>query len=167
VLVDSSPLIYLAKLDALDVFEIVGRQALITLEVERETTRPKLAYDFPDSLKVAEALRTGSLGKTDLTADEKTLAERLQRHAPGLHAGEAGVLAAAQFRRLPVALSERRALRLADALGFDVWRPVRLLFAGTTDAALLRSRILAFARLVDMPFADVEIAINAVEERLR
>jgi predicted nucleic acid-binding protein len=163
-MVDASPLIYLAKLDALDVFEVAGHDPLITAEVERETSRPSLAYDHPDSLLIAEAIRTGALNRTELTADERRVAARLQEQAAGLHPGEAGVLAAAQARHEPVLLHERRALRLAQALGLDVWRPLRLLIVGTPDPELRRDRVLRFARLVDMPYSDVEAAINSLEE---
>ena len=64
-MVDAGPLIYLAKLDALDVFAQTGHVPLITPEVERETARAGLAYRFPDALAIAEALRDGVLVRTD------------------------------------------------------------------------------------------------------
>lgn len=166
-LVDASPLIYLAKLDALDVFAGSGHVGLVTPEIERETSRPALAYEHPDSLLIAEALRTGLLQRTAVTEDEATVARRLQQQAAALKLGEAEVLAAAQARQLSVLLFERRALLLASSLGLDVWRPIRLLVAGTRDPDQLRERILAFARLVNMPFADVQAILELLKETNR
>jgi predicted nucleic acid-binding protein len=164
-LVDASPLIYLAKLDALDVFTNSGYVPLVTPEIERETSRPALAYDHPDSLLIAEAIRTGTLRRTELTEDETRVARRLQEQVVALKPGEAEALAAAQARQLPVLLFEHRALRLAGSLRLDVWTPERLLFAGTADRARLRERILGFARLVNLPFTSLENLLNEVEEQ--
>jgi hypothetical protein len=166
-LVDAGPLIYLAKLDALDVFREARVQPFVTTEVERETSRPALAYDHPDSLAIAEALNTGVLHRTELTAEERTDAVRIQEQAPALKTGEAEVLAAGRGRNLPVLLFERRALRFAYAMALDVWLPPRLLFAGTRERARLRDRILEFARLVDLPYAQVEAHLYEVEEMFR
>lgn len=163
VLVDAGPLIYLAKLDALDVFEHAGHTALVTPEVERETARPGLAYVYPDALMIAEALARGVLSHTALSESERVAADELMGEAGGLDMGEAEVLAVAAGRTLPVLLFERRATRLARALGIDTWSPLRLLAAGTPDRRLLRERVLAFARLVDMRFEDVEQLIQGIE----
>lgn len=166
-LVDASPLIYLAKLEALDVFQRSGHTPLITPEVERETARSGLAYEHPDALVIADALRSGVLQRTRLTPGEQQFAERLQAEAGGIDSGEAEVLAAASERRLPALLFERRATRLARSMGVEAWTPVRILFAGTDDSMLLRERILAFAALVQMRIADVESLIDLIEERDR
>ena len=73
------------------------------------------------------------------------------------------MLAAAEARELPVLLYERRAIRLSRSLGLDTWSPVRILMQGTPDRQLLRSRVLRFARLVQMRFEDVEALIQRVE----
>lgn len=166
-LVVASPLIYLAKIDALDVFEHSGHDPLVTPEVERETARPGLGYEYPDSLVIAEALRSGRLKRTELSAAERQLAERLRQETGGIDAGEAEVLAAAAQRRLPALLFERRATRLARSMGIDSWTPVRLLLAGTRAPELLGNRIRLFAALVQMRFADVEAIIELIEERDR
>ena len=167
VLVDASPLIYLAKLVALDVFERSGQTPLITAEVERETARPGLAYQFPDALVIADALRSGLLQRTQLTAAERKVADRLRTESGGIDEGEAEILAAASERRQPALLFERRATRLARSMGVEAWTPVRILFAGTDDSVLLRERIRAFAALVQMRFEDLEALINLIEERDR
>gem|GEM_PF-3462295 len=163
VMVDASPLIYLAKLDALDVFGLAGHVPLITPEVERETARPGLAYRFPDALMIAEALRDGVLVRTELSEQERTVASQLGAEAGGLDAGESEVLAAAGARELPVLLHERRAIRMARSLGLETWSPVRLLIEGTPDRELSRTRVLEFARMVQMRFEDVEALVRRIE----
>ena len=166
-LVDSSPLIYLAKIDALDAFAASGYTPLVTPEVERETARPGLAYEHPDSLLIAEAIRSGVLARTELTKREAKEAERLLRETGGIGRAEAEVLAAATERSMPVLLSERRASRLAGALGIDARTPVDLLFAGTPNRALLADRVSRFAQLVEMRLADVQELMNRIEARER
>lgn len=165
-LVDASPLIYLAKLDALDVFSAAGQAPLVTPEVQRETSRPGLAYRFPDAVLIADALRGGLLALT-VSDDERRVAERLGVDAGGLDRGESEVLAVAVNRRLPVLLYERRAARLARSLGLDTWSPIRLLVAGTPDREQLRDRLIRFARLVEMRFEDVDELIRSIERRRR
>ena len=166
-MVDAGPLIYLAKLDALDVFGYSGHTPLVTEEVERESARPGLGYEHPDSLVIADALRSGRLKRTKLTTSEAETAERLRRESGGIDAGEAEVLASALERRLPALLFEHRATRLARSMGIDAWTPIRLLFAGTPDAVLLRDRIRRFASLVQMRFEDVTPLLKLIEERQR
>lgn len=163
-LVDASPLIYLAKLGALDVFANSGHEPLITPEIEREAARPGLAYEHPDSLLIAEALRSGLLRRTVLDDDETEMALRLQGHTGTLKLGEAQVLAAGQSRRMPVLLFERRAIRVAGSLGLERWGPEKLLLAGTLDPEQLRRRLVAFAKLIDRPFADLDHVLKRAEE---
>jgi predicted nucleic acid-binding protein len=166
-MVDASPLIYLAKLAALDTFEGAGLRPLVTPEVERETSRPGFAYEHPDSVVIAEALRSGILARTILSDAERKTAQTLARAAGGLDAGESEVLAAAVGRGLPVLLFERRATRFAGSLGIETWSPLRLLAAGTPDRRLLRERVLAFAVLVSMKFEDLERVLQRIEVRER
>lgn len=164
-MVDAGPLIYLAKLDALDVFAAAGQVPIVTPEVERETSRPGLAYRYPDAVSIAEALRNGVLERTTVSAEERRVAQRLTAEVGGIDPGESEVLAVAVARGLPALLYERRAVRLARSLGLDTWSPIRLLLAGTSDAAQLRDRIVRFARLVEMRFEDVEELIRRIERR--
>jgi len=163
-MIDASPLIYLAKLDALDVFESAGYRPFITPEVERETASAGLAYQHPDAALIAEQIRTGTLERSELTASEQQEAERLMKASGGLDRGEAEALAAAALRGLPVLLFERRATRLAASLGVSAWTPIEILIAGTRDLGLMRARVLAFARLVNMRFADLESLLQRVED---
>jgi predicted nucleic acid-binding protein len=166
-MVDASPLIYLAKLDALDVFKAAGFGPLVTPEVERETARAGLAYEHPDAAVIADAMRAGTVKRTELTASEQKEAEQLMKASGGLDRGEAESLAAAAARDLPVLLFERRATRLAASLGLDAWSPVEILIAGTHERNVLRARLLAFAGLVDMRFSDVESLLARIEDDYR
>jgi len=162
-LVDASPLIYLAKLDALDVFARAGHVPLVTPEVERETARPGLAYRFPDAVSIGDALRDRVLTRIILSEDERADAGRLAASARGIHPGESEVLAVATGRDIPVLLYERRALRLARSLGLDTWSPIRLLVEGTPHPAQLRDRIVGFARLVELRYGEVDELLRALE----
>lgn len=166
-LVDASPLIYLAKIDALDVFGLSGHVPLVTPEVETETARQGLGYEHPDSLVIADALRSGVLQRIDLTPDEVTTAGRLLTEAGGIDRGEAEVLAAALGRRQSALLHERRATRVARSIGIDARSPIDVLFAGTADPALLADRIRRLAALVQMRFEDVRALMELIEERER
>lgn len=161
-LVDASPLVYLAKMDALDVFEASGHVPLITTEVEREAARPGLAYEHPDSVVIIEALRSGALKRTNLSEHELEDAQRL-RQSGGIGAGESEALAAAAARKAPVLVYDRRAARLAGSMSIRVWTPPDILIAGTRDRQLLLTRIKRFAALVQMRFEDVQALIERIE----
>jgi predicted nucleic acid-binding protein len=163
-MVDASPLIYLAKLDALDVFAGAGLQPLVTPQVERETARTGLSYVYTDASLIAEALRSGLLQRTELTDKEAKVADRLTIEAGGLDRGEAEVLAAAAARSLPALLYERRALRLARSLGVVTWSPPDLIALGTPNRRLARDRTIRFARLVDMRFEELEQLLVRIED---
>ncbi len=162
-LVDASPLICLAKLDALDVFAQAGHMPLVTPEVERETSRPGLAYRFTDAVTIADAFLDETLIRVTVSTEEHADAVRLVTTAHGIHQGESEVLAVALARRLPVLLYERRALRLARSLGLDTWSPIRLLVAGTPDQPQLRDRIVRFAGLVELRYREVDELFRALE----
>lgn len=163
-LVDASPLIYLAKMEALDVFQASGIAPLITAEVETETARPGLGYQHPDSIVIADALRSGVLKRTQLSAGEVKAAERLLNEAGGIDRGEAEVLAAAFARRMPALLFERRATRLARSMGIEALSPIDMLVTGTPGRGLLADRIRRFGRLVQMRFEDVQTLLELIEE---
>jgi hypothetical protein len=85
--------------------------------------------------------------------------------AGGIGTGEAEVLAAAAERSLPVLVSERRASRLAQALGIESRTPIDLLFAGTREREQLRQRIRKYADLVQLRIADLDHLMELIEAR--
>ena len=152
---DASPLIYLAKLAALDVLSTVTGEALVTPTVLEEVTRPQLAYRHPDAVEIEQAVANGLIHVWELDDDERTLAADFTRRVPGLHHGEAEVLALAVSRSVAVVIFERQARRVARTLGAELVDVVELLVAGTPEQELREDRVIRFARLVNMRFDHV------------
>jgi predicted nucleic acid-binding protein len=156
VVVDASPLIYLAKLDALDVFAVTGRVGLVPPTVYTEVAAPALTYVHPDAVTLERATRAGTLTVVDLSERERRGADELRQLVPGIHSGEREVLAVARERKAEAVLFERRGKLVARALGLRLVDLVELLVHGTPDRDLLEGRIDRFASLVNMRRADHE-----------
>jgi len=77
-----------------------------------------------------------------------------RKRIPGLDPGEAEVLAVSIARSLPAVIFERRARRVAGALGAGLIDVIELIVRGTTGRALREERIVRFARMVDMRLDD-------------
>lgn len=165
VILDAGPLIYLAKLDALDVVAVGGRAAVVTPSVYAEAARPELAFLHPEVALVEHAHAQGQLMVIELDAHETELAQGLAARAGGLHSGELDVLALGLARGWPVCLHERQAARLARALGVTTIHVVELLFAGTPDPGLLTARIRHFARLTNLSMDDLDPLLILVQRR--
>ncbi len=165
IVIDASPLIYLAKLDALDVFAASQRAGIVPPTVHREVANPTLTYAHPDALLLEEAFRRGAISVTPLTVAESALAGRFAVEVPGMHSGEREVLAVARQRRVPAVLFERRARRVAGALGVELVDAVELLFDGTPGQEVLEQRVRRFAEMVDMRLADYEALRERVHRR--
>jgi predicted nucleic acid-binding protein len=159
---DSGPIIYLAKVEALDVLAGAGYVAFLPPGVVAETVRPDVAYRYPDAAAIREALRSGILRNLRLTGPEQTLADRFATEIPALGRGERETLAVATRRAWPALLYERRASALARTLGIDTAGLVELLFQGTPDPALLERRVRAFAELVYMRPEDRESLLRRI-----
>ena len=155
VVLDASPLIYLAKLGALDVLANATKEAVVTPTVLEEVTRPQLAYRHPDAVDIEQAVDRGLVRVKELGDEEQALAADFAARVPGLHLGEAEVLAVAVSRSLAAVIFERQARRVARSLGAELVDVVELLVAGTTDEELRDDRIIRFARLVNMRFDHV------------
>ncbi len=164
--IDSSSLIYLAKLEALDVFPVQSR-ALMTAGVRREVLVPQAAVRFPEMARIDRAIGEGRLGVEPLQPGEQRAADDLGTRIPGLGVGERESIAIAGARALALVLHDRRASRIGRAMGIDVVGPVYLLFERTVDDGLLDARVRAFARLVDMRIEVLEQLLERVKERSR
>jgi predicted nucleic acid-binding protein len=162
---DASPLIYLAKIEAIDVLESLTERVLIPRAVLEETTRPALLYQHPDAAVIERAVREGVITAIDLDASETATTDDLTSRVPALHAGVSAVLAIALHRGIPAVLFERRARRVAAATGAELVDVVELLFAGTPQADLLATRVRRFAELVNMRLSDYEALRERVNER--
>jgi hypothetical protein len=161
---DASPLIYLAKLDAFDAVAIAGHAAVVPPSVYAEAARPELAFRHPEIATVERIRRDGQLLVVPLDARERKLATDLAGRYGGLHAGELDVLAL-QVRGWIVCLHERQAARLARAVGVATVHLVEVLFAGTPDLDLLEARIRHFARLTNLTMNDLDVLLNLIRER--
>lgn len=162
---DASPLIYLAKLDALDAVGIAGQTAVVPPSVYAEAVRPELAFRHPEIALVERSREDGQLLVVPLEAREMELATELAGRFGGLHAGELDVLAIGQTRGWAVCLHERQAARLARSVGVPAGHLVELLFAGTPDLDLLERRIRHFARLTNLTMNDLDVLLNLIRER--
>jgi len=165
VVLDASPLIYLAKLDAFDALSAAGHTAVVPPSVEAETARPELAFRHPE-VAVIERVRTeGALLVEPLEEREIKLAHQLAERYGGLHQGELDVLAMGSLRNWPVCLHERQASRIARTLGVSTIHLVEILFAGTSDVDLLERRIRTFARLTNMTMEDLDVLLELTGKR--
>lgn len=165
-LIDASPLIYLAKLDALDVF---GRDdpAAISEGVRDEVLLPQAAYRFPEIVAIDESIREGRIQVVSLDEKERSIVEALARQVPGLGRGELETIAVARVRGWRAAIADRRASRIARVHGVSVVGMVELLFARTADGDRLARRIRGLARLVNMRIETLEPLLAQVDERAR
>jgi predicted nucleic acid-binding protein len=157
---DASPLIYLAKLDAMDVLENLGIVGAVTPAVAKETTRPAVAYRHRDGLVIEAALEDGRLALLELTPSETGIGSDLSGRIAGMHRGECEVLAVAIERSMSAVIFERRARAVARALGIHLVDVVELLVQGTPDPELLDWRIHRFAELVEMRLKDLELLLK-------
>ncbi len=152
---DASPLIYLAKLDALDVLSVATGEASVTPTVLEEVTRPQLAYRHPDAVEIEQAVTSGLIRVQELDGDERSLAVDFTERVPGLHHGEAEVLSLAVSRSVSAVIFERQARRVARTLGAELVDVIELIVAGTPDHELREDRVIRFARMVNMRFDHV------------
>ncbi len=83
IILDASPLIYLAKLEALEVLSVAVRSACTTPAVVDEATRPQLAYRHPDAVEIEMALERGAIAVLDLTDQERMRARDIARQSRG------------------------------------------------------------------------------------
>jgi predicted nucleic acid-binding protein len=163
--IDASPLIYLAKIDAMEVFEKLSLKGLVTPAVAEETTRPALLYQHEDAALIEQALRDGLLELTQLRPTEQARVDDLAARIPALHEGEREVVAIALVREMPAVLFERRARNVAKTLGVGLVDVIELLFAGTPDDDRLETRIKNLAQLTDMRIADYDALLERVNRR--
>ncbi len=95
---DASPLIYLAKLDAFDAVAIAGHVAVVPSSVYAETARPELAFRHPEVAIIERIHIDGQLLVVSPELAETELATELAGRAaarygtPGLHAVMADIL---------------------------------------------------------------------------
>jgi len=164
---DAGPLIYLAKLDALDAPAIAGWTPVMPPSVYAEAARPELAFRHPEVAVIEQAQQAGRLLVVTLDSREQQLAGEFAVRSSGLHAGELDALALGRARAWPVCLHERQAARLAGAFGVRTVHLVEVLFGGTPDPDVLEDRIRHFARLTNLGMSDLDVLLHLIEGRPR
>lgn len=162
---DASPLIYLAKLDAFDAIAIAGHTAVVPPSLYAEAARPELAFRHPEIASIENVRADGQLLVVAMDAPEKELATELAVRYGGLHAGELDVLALGHARGWTACFHERQAARLARSLGLETIHVIEILFAGTLDPDLLERRIRHLARLTNLTMNDLDVLLNLIRER--
>ena len=162
---DASPLIYLAKLDAFDAIAIARYTAVVPPSVYAEAARPELTFRHPEIATVERLRDDVQLLVVPLDAPERELATDLAGRYGGLYAGELDVLALGHARGWTACFHERQATRLARALGVATVHLVEVLFAGTPDHDLLDQRVRNFARLTNLTMNDLDVLLNLIRER--
>ena len=165
VVLDAGPLIYLAKLDALDVLPAAGHVGALTPSVWSEVAQPALAFRFPEIASIQRARDVRWLEVYPLAPAEIAFADDLAGRLSGLHRGELDCLAVASARGWPVCLHERQASRMARTLGMQPVHLVELLFRGMDDRGRLEACVRGFARLTNLAVADLDDLLHMIVER--
>ena len=117
VVVDSSPLICLAKIGKLELLRKLYGLVIIPQEVHHEVVVEGKRLHKGGVELIDEGLGSGWIQMITLSEGQSSAAERLR--AGQLGKGEAAVLALAKDRGLPVVLDDRHARELASTLGLD------------------------------------------------
>ena len=156
---DASPLIYLAKVDALDVFGTgdTGRHRRIS---PSRGHRTQAAYRFPEIALIDSAIRRDHIEVVTLGEQEAGVARAFQAEFQDSAAAKPRRWHSRSSEAWPAVLYDRRARRVAQAFGVRVVGIVELLFDRTTDDALLEDRIRRFASLVAMRIEALEELLN-------
>jgi len=124
---DASPLIYFAKLNALELVARVLGPVGVPPAAYREAVITGQEQGFPDAKRIATAIEQGWLKRLSLESSEKALAEQLQANSR-LGPGEAETIACAVHRSLRALLHDRKARKVAAAHGVSTWQPADVLF---------------------------------------
>jgi predicted nucleic acid-binding protein len=163
-IIDAGPLIYLAKIDALDILW-AERPGWIAEAVRREAIVPQAAYRFPEIARIDSALDDNRILVTELQDSETEVASGFADRVPGLGLGERETMAIALERDWTALLFDRRARRVADGFGIRQTGIAELLFARTADDQLLKRRVRAFGSLVAMRIEALEELLKVIRER--
>ncbi|MFQ6016191.1 MAG: hypothetical protein ACE5NP_12215 [Anaerolineae bacterium] len=114
---DTSSLIVLAKVNALEMVHAVYGIVAITDTVFREVVLEGKKLGKSDAWTVEAALSKGLLARISLTSDEETLAKSLHASNPALDLGECETIVLAESRKVPLIIEDRKAKALARVRG--------------------------------------------------
>lgn len=111
---DATPLIYLAKVDRLDVLDALERRCIVPRRVSGEVVEVGKDRGYPDARRVERSIDTGSLAVDE--AEPDALFERLTEN-PNLSAADAAVLALAHQVDGTAVVDEQYGRTVASAEG--------------------------------------------------
>ena len=94
---DTTPLIYLAKAERLDVIETLDGPRLVPEAVHHEVVTTGVEQGYDDARRIERAVEAGLVDVVAVDPDDSPVADRLQRH-PGLSDADVAVLACADAR---------------------------------------------------------------------
>ncbi|UZE91967.1 MAG: DUF3368 domain-containing protein [Methanosarcinales archaeon] len=115
---NSTPLIYLAKINHLDLLEKVYDQIYIPTSVYEETVVRGLEKKFLDAGIIKNAVEKGTIEVKELTSEQKAEAERLTQFA-NIGGGEAEAIVLAKHLNLELIIDDVVAQGVARTLGLD------------------------------------------------
>jgi len=115
---NSTPLIYLAKINHLDLLGKVYDQIYIPTSVYEETVLRGLEKKFLDAEIIKEAVDKGTIEVRELTSEQKAEAKRLTQFA-NMGGGEAEAIVLAKHLNIELIIDDVIAQGVARALGLD------------------------------------------------
>ena len=127
VVVDASPLIYFARMDALFLLPKVFGRVGIPPAVYHEVVAVGRKRGFTDADLVATAIEQDWLKQINLEPAEEDLVRGIATNRQ-LGPGEVEVIACALHRSSAALLHDRKAREAAARLGIRTWQPVDVLF---------------------------------------
>ena len=127
---DSGPIIYFAKLRAIEVLHSTFGPVGITPAVYRETVVAGKSGGKPDAVIIERALEAGLVQRREMDGEELRLADALESTGRSLGRGECETIACGEHLSLPVILQDRKATVLAAARGVRTLLPHSVLVHG-------------------------------------
>lgn len=134
----------------------------MTTAVREEAVLPRAAYRFPEVIVIEAAIDRGLIEVRPLTAAESELATSIEARVPALGRGEREVIAVSIERSLDAVMFDRRARRVARALGASVVDMFEVVFRSAGNAELLEHRVRALASLVDLRLGALEELLDRI-----
>lgn len=164
---NSTPLIYFAKANALQLLSRLYEEVVIPQAVYEEVVVKGLKKGYKDAGLVKAAIKEGSIRVEK--AHSKNI-EKILKQAPMLHRGEAEVLALAlHYRPCHVLLDDRAARLVARALGLEAHGTLYIVITAAAKGAItVKEALKALDKLVTSGFRiSIELYLKTREKLLK
>ena len=132
---DATPLIYLAKVERLDVVEPLDGPRVVPEAVYREVVTAGVEQGYDDARRIERAAEDGLIDVVAVDTDDSPVATRLARH-PGLSDADAAVLACADARDAIAVMDESAGRSAAEVEDVETRGTAYLILAAVRDGAL-------------------------------